>query len=128
MSTTHYLSERAKYSYILQLSKDQIRALEMNDMAAFDKILAAKRTIINSLTDARSLVANDPTLMTVVEQIKDSDKLTERLLYRRVGEIRRKMDEIQQFQMARRAYKKIGRKSPSFVTSNETPMVVDIRS
>ncbi len=128
MSTLSYINERAKYNYILSLSKNQIRALELNDMAGFSKILAAKHTLISSLRDGKKLLELDPTLQTVVNQINDSEKMTEKLLYRRLGHIRRQLSEIQEFNLARRAYKKISRKVPSFVMTSDTPMMLDQRS
>ena len=53
-------TERAKFGYLLELSQEQIQALESDDMYAFDRILAAKRTLIESLSNARGLMAADP--------------------------------------------------------------------
>lgn len=104
MSLTTGGAERAKYGYLLQLSQDQIQALESDDLYGFDRILAAKRTLIESLRDARGLIAGDPALATIVQHIQDSDKAAQRLLYRKVGAIMRQMSELQQQTKARRAY------------------------
>jgi hypothetical protein len=97
-------AERAKFGYLLELSQEQIKALESEDMFAFDRILAAKGAIIESLRDTRSLMAADPTLAGVVTRIQDADKLAQRLLYRKVGRIMREMNELNQQTKARSAY------------------------
>jgi len=119
MSLTSAFNERAKYNYLLQLSSEQIRALKLGDMPTFDRILAAKRAIIDSLIDAKNLVNSDSALRTMVEQIVQNDKTAERLLYRKVGYIRRQLSEINQFKKARRAY---GRNSAKI---NPGPFVID---
>ncbi len=43
--------ERAKFGYLLDLAQEQIQALESDDMFAFDRILAAKHSLIASLRD-----------------------------------------------------------------------------
>jgi hypothetical protein len=89
-------TERAKYGYLLQLSQDQIKALEVDDLFAFDRILSAKRSVIESLSDSQTLVAADPTLVTLVSEIEDTDKAAQRLLYRKLGRIMREMSELNQ--------------------------------
>ena len=98
-------TERAKFGYLLELSQEQVQALECDDMFAFDRILAAKRTLIESLSDARGLLAADPTLAGVVTRIQDADKMAQRLLYRKVGRIMREMNELNQQKKARGAYR-----------------------
>ena len=90
-------TERAKYGYLLQLAQDQIQALESDDLFAFDRILAAKRALIEGLVDARSLVSADPVLRKQAPQIQELDETAQRLLYRKVGRIMREMAELQQF-------------------------------
>ncbi len=97
-------TERAKFGFLLELSQEQVQALESDDLFAFDRILAAKRTIIESLHDARSVMAADPTLAGVVTRIQDADKMAQRLLYRKVGKIMREMNELNQQKKARGAY------------------------
>ena len=97
-------AERAKFGYLLELAQDQVTALETDDLYGFDRILAAKRTIIESLHDTRSLMAADPTLEGVVARIQDADKLAQKLLYRKVGRIMREMDTLNRQQKARSAY------------------------
>ncbi len=104
MSLASASTERAKYGYLLQLAREQIQALETEDLFAFDRILSAKKTLIESLVDGRAMMASDPTLRSVVTQVQDLDKTAQRLLYRKVGKIMREMAEIQQFKKARRAY------------------------
>ena len=97
-------AERAKFEYLLELAQDQVTALETDDLYGFDRILAAKRTIIESLHDTRSLMAADPTLEGVVARIQDADKLAQKLLYRKVGRIMREMDTLNRQQKAHSAY------------------------
>ncbi len=97
-------TERAKFGYLLDLSMEQVKALECDDMFAFDRILAAKRTVIESLKDPRGLLAADPTLASVVTRIQDADKMAQRLLFRKVGRIMREMNELNQQKKARGAY------------------------
>ncbi len=104
MSTATAATERANLRYILELSQEQVRALESNDLPAFDRILAAKRSLINGLTDARHLVASDPALASVVAAIREADGTTQRLLYRKVGRVMREINELNQYKRARGAY------------------------
>ncbi len=97
-------TERAKYGYLLQLAQDQVKALEAEDMFGFDRILSAKRVLIESLVDARALITGDPVLSKQVTQIQELDKTAQRLLYRKVGRIMREMSELQQYKKARHAY------------------------
>jgi len=119
MSAASTLNERAKYTYLLHLSNEQVRALKLGDIPTFDRILAAKRAIIESLVEARNMVKNDPSLMTVVDQIRLNDQAAEKLLYRKIGYIRRQLTDIHQFTRARRAY---GRNSARITTA---PFVID---
>ena len=125
MSLSSRSAERAKYGYLLQLAREQIQALETDDLFAFDRILAAKRTLIESLTDGRTLVASDPVLQKQVAQIQEIDASVQRLLYRKVGKIMREMAELQQFKKARRAYGL--RPSPKHF-SPDTPKFLDRHS
>ena len=104
MSTTAGSAERAKFGYLLDLSREQVQALECEDMFAFDRILAAKKTVIESLQDPRGTLAADPTLLSVVTRIQDADKMAQRLLYRKVGRVMREMNELNQQKKARGAY------------------------
>ncbi len=105
MSLSSSSAERAKYGYLLQLAQDQIFALESEDFFAFDRILTAKRTLIESLVDGANFVRTDPTLAGIVAQIEDRDKAAQRLLYRKIGRVMREMAEIQQHKKAGRAYR-----------------------
>lgn len=104
MSTASAATERAKLTYILDLSRDQIQALEADDFSAFDRILAAKRSLIGGLTETRHLVATDPALASVVTAIRDADGMAQRLLYRKVGRVMREINEMNQYKRARGAY------------------------
>lgn len=122
-------TERAKFGFLLELSLEQVQALEMDDLFAFDRILAAKRTIIESLHDARSVMASDPTLAGVVTRIQDADKMAQRLLYRKVGRIMREMNELNQQKKARGAYRPSpGRKAKPIGFLPDTPSYLDVKS
>ncbi len=105
MSVSTGSTERAKFGYLLDLSQEQITALECDDLFAFDRILAAKRTVTESLRDARAVLDADPTLLSVVTRIQDADKMAQRLLYRKVGRIMREMNELNHQKKARGAYR-----------------------
>ena len=128
MSLASRSAERAKYDYLLQLAREQIQTLEADDLFAFDRILAAKRTLIESLVDGRALMAADPTLRALVTQVQELDKTAQRLLYRKVGRIMREMAELQQFKKAKQAY---GRSAPPaglLRFTPEAPRFLDQRS
>lgn len=122
--------ERAKFVFLLELSQEQIQALECDDLFALDRILAAKRTVIESLNDARGLLAADPTLAGVVARIQDADKMAQRLLYRKVGRIMREMNELNQQKKARGAYRPSGERAPARPIGflPETPSYLDVKS
>jgi len=111
MSVSTGSTERAKFGYLLDLSQEQIKALESDDLFAFDRILAAKRTVAEGLRDPRAVLAADPTLLSVVARIQDADKMATRLLYRKVGRIMRELSELNQQTKARGAYDKTGKKA-----------------
>lgn len=130
MSLTAHTTERAKFGYLLQLAHEQIKALEMDDMNAFDRILAAKRALINGLTNARSLVEADQTLEGVIIQIQECDQAAQRLLYRKTGRIMRELSELQQAKKARRAYYKSAQAAPrrAYPFQPDTPRFIDQKS
>ena len=130
MSLAARNAERTKFKQLLALSQQQIEALESNDMLVFDQILAAKRTLIESLQDSQGSVDADPALESVVTRIQDADKAAQRLLYRKVGEIMREMNALNQQEKARGAYR---RERPSLAAKPigflpDTPMFMDARS
>ena len=113
MSTAAGNTERAKFGFLLELSQEQIHALECDDMFAFDRILAAKRTVIESMHDAQAVLSADPTLASVVTRIQDADKMAQRLLFRKVGKIMREMNELNQQKKARGAYRPSCKQTPA---------------
>lgn len=129
MSIATGSTERAKFGFLLELSLEQVQALETDDLFAFDRILAAKRTIIESLHDARSVMTADPTLAGVVTRIQDADKMAQRLLYRKVGRIMREMNELNQQNKARGAYRPTsGRTVKPIGFLPDTPSYLDMKS
>jgi len=109
-------SDREKLDFLLQLSLEQVRALEADDMNAFDHILAAKSAVINSFQDARALADSDSSLAGVILHIQDADKAAQRLLYSKTGRIMRQLTELGQQKRARHAYQ-----SPGGVRADASP-------
>jgi len=124
MSLSMTGSDRDKFFYLLQLSSEQIRALEADDMFAFDRILAAKDAVIASFHDARAMAASDASLGTVIQQIQDADQAAQRLLYRKTGRIMRELTEIRRQHKARQAYQ-APQSAPSGASPTDTPRFVD---
>lgn len=104
MSPAIDTAERAKLDYLLELALEQVQALEREDMCGFDRILCAKRGIIESMRDTCRLMAHDPTLEGVIASIKDADLAARKLLYLRMGQIMREMDTLNSKKKARNAY------------------------
>ncbi|MGI4791429.1 MAG: hypothetical protein ACRYFS_21585 [Janthinobacterium lividum] len=130
MSLASRNAEHAKFKRLLELASQQIKALEASDMLVFDEILAAKRTLIESLQDARGTLTADPTLEAVVSRIQDADKVAQRLLFQKVGQIMREMNSLNQQEKARGAY---GREKPTPIAKPigflpDTSMFMDVRS
>jgi hypothetical protein len=106
MSIGNSLSERAKFTYLLQLSQEQIRAIERNDMHAFDQILLAKGALIEGLGDAQEVIASDPGLAEVISRIKASEIEAQRKLNALLNDIKKKLNVIQGYKQARHAYRR----------------------
>jgi hypothetical protein len=106
MSIVARNAERAKLKRLLELSQQQIKTLESDDMLAFDEVLAEKRVLIESLPDGQAVLNADPSLGTVVARIQDADKAAQRLLYQKVGLIMREMNRANQQEKARSAYRR----------------------
>jgi hypothetical protein len=130
MSLAAKTTGRAKFDELLQLTHEQIEALERGDKKAFDLILAAKRALIDSFTDARSLIEADPALQDIVIQIQECDQAAQRLLYRKIGWVMRELCELQQAQRARRAYHKADMATPrrTYPFQPDTPRFIDRKS
>ena len=123
-------SQRCNFTYLLHLAQEQVRALETDDLNGFDRILAAKRTIIASFPDAARQVAADPVLAGIVRQIQDCDKAAQRLLYGRIGRVMRTLSELEQSKKARRAYGKAPASAPALPwrLAPDTPQFLDHQS
>jgi hypothetical protein len=105
MSLAANTSEREKYYQLLQLAQDQIKALEMDDLFEFDRIMAVKDDVIRSMGDSTGLLDVDPALANVCAEIQDRDKTAMRLLFDRLGRLKRQISELNQYQTARNAYR-----------------------
>jgi hypothetical protein len=128
MAPTTTAQNRAKFDKILQLSRDQYRAIESNDLDKFRSILTAKGDLIGSLSGTRQVVEQDPSIHAVIEQIKESEKKAENLLSQRLETIGLQLTEIHRARAAKCEYRKVNRKLPSFVPDPNTPMIFDRRS
>jgi hypothetical protein len=106
MSNRTPLSERAKYNYLLQLSTEQIKAIDCGDMQGFDRILVAKGAIIQSLADVAPLLASDPTLPGVIAQIKANEVAAQDHLQARMREVKDKLGQVAAKRTARNAYRR----------------------
>ena len=129
MSLAARSSERTKLQRLLELSQQQMIALESDDMLTFDALLAEKRTLIESLPNGRAILAADPSLQTVVNRIQDADKAAQRLLYQKVGLIMREMNRVNRQEKARGAYRRDPTGPPKplgFLP--DTPRFMDVRS
>ncbi|MDR3707237.1 MAG: hypothetical protein P4L33_02975 [Capsulimonadaceae bacterium] len=128
MAITRNLSERAKYTYLLQLSQEQIRAIERNDMHAFDQILLAKGSIIESLADPAELIKADPSLETIIERLKASEIEAQEKLNVLLNEIKTKLNTAQSYKQARHAYRRftpIGTSGYDFRLDKTIPRFID---
>lgn len=130
MSLAARSSERTKLKRLLELSQQQITALESDDMLTFDEVLAEKRTLIESLPNGQAILAADPSLQTVVTRIQDIDKAAQRLLYQKVGLIMREMNRVNRQEKARGAYRREVPTGPPQPVGclPDTPRFMDVRS
>ena len=128
MSLLDKMDERAKYTYLLQMSKEQIRAIEQRDVYGFDRLLRAKQAVIESLVDAQKFVASDPTLPAVIAEIQASEAEAQRILTERMAKIKRELTVIHQQKHARNAYRKykpVGRLPTGMNIDRNTPRFID---
>ena len=127
MSIGGSLSERAKYTYMLHLCREQIRVVSMGDMLALDRIMLAKKAIIESLNDPQSLMRNDPSVITIIEQIKQAEIESQSALQERMNVVKKKLTEVTKQQGARRAYRRYPASTHrmGFTVDQYTPRFID---
>jgi hypothetical protein len=121
--------ERDKYYRLLQLSSDQLDALQKDDMAGFARIMADKDALIASFGDGDGLLDNDPSLSSVVAQIVERDATAKSLLVSKLDRVRQQISELNRCTAARSAYGKSRhavRRLP-FVVAPDTPRFVDTK-
>jgi len=130
MSLAAHTSEREKYYQLLQLAQDQIKALEMDDLFEFDRIVAVKDEVIKSMGDSTGLLDTDPALASVCSEIQDRDKTAMRLLFDRLGRLKRQISELNQYQTARAAYRVSAQQltEQGRIFANGAPRIVDRKS
>jgi len=120
--------DRDKFDSILQLSHEQIEAIDSGDFERFQSILTRKGELIGSMQNTQSVIDTDPTVKGVIEQIKASEHDAEALLRTRLEGVKRQLTDLRQFQTAGSQYRRATRKTPKFATEPNTPMLFDYRS
>ena len=120
-------SERAKYLYLLQLCREQVRIARDGQMSALDRIVRAKQALIDSLVDPHLHMKNDPGLVGVIDQIKQAEKESQVVLQERMETVKNKITALNRFQGARRAYRRTPTVDPrlSFTVDQYTPRFID---
>ncbi|HEY3333075.1 MAG TPA: hypothetical protein VGK19_23785 [Capsulimonadaceae bacterium] len=104
MTAQDAMTERAKYSCLLQLSREQLKAIEHADTPAFERILVAKDALIRSLGDANALIETDPSVRALIEAIKLSEADAQTALQAKLEAIKGELNGMQQQASARNAY------------------------
>lgn len=130
MSPAANASEREKYYRLRDLANAQIKAIEREDFNEFDRIMAEKDDVIRGLGSIDALLDADPALSTVCDEIRDRDKTAMRLLFDRLGRLKRQIAGLNQYQTARNAYR-VGSqptKGPESLFANDAPRFIDKRS
>ncbi|MCW3058561.1 MAG: hypothetical protein JWQ02_382 [Capsulimonas sp.] len=95
---------RQTFEKLLTLSAAQIAALESDDMPKFDRILQEKHVVIGMLGGAREMIDADPSLQSLANRINASEETAQRLLFARIGEIRRELGDLRRQGKVRAAY------------------------
>jgi len=122
------VAERAKFSYLLKLSQEQIRAIEDDDMERVDRILTAKGTLISCLSNAKEASSLDAEIAMLVDQIKVSEEQATQMLEVKLNDIKHELIEIRVKHQARGAYFKfssIGPHGYDFRRDNTLPRFID---
>jgi len=127
MSIAGSLSERAKYTYLLHLCREQIRVVSLGDMMALDRIMLAKKAIIESLHDPQGLMKKDPSVIPVINQIKQAEVESQTILQERINVVKQKLAAVTKQQTARTAYRRYpaGTRKLGFTVDQYTPRYID---
>jgi hypothetical protein len=120
-------AEREKYYHLLQLARDQIRALETDDMREVDRIMGARDCVIRSFGCARGLVELDPALPSVAQQIRDCDKAAATMLDQKLARVKCDMAKLSRYRTARSAYRELASPAggPASGLATEVPRFID---
>jgi hypothetical protein len=127
MSTNQLFNLRSKFESILELSQDQLAALQNGDVMRFRHALAAKGAVIESIAGSMDNPITDPATLAIIENIQESERQSEILIKTRLSTTRQELAQMEQSKAATKAYTKLSRKTPSFVPSLETPLMFDHR-
>ncbi len=131
-NTPQSSAERAKYHAILQLSQQQIAALESDNFAVFQALLTAKGKLITNLEQAGTLLESDASFAALVERIRSCEQRSETLLTARLNQTRLRLGELRERKTARRAYESAERRrslslAPTLAVA-DTPRLFDLHS
>ncbi len=130
MSLARRLADRQKLTRLLELTLQQVSALETDDMARFDALLAERQVLVDGFAAGRdSFSAEHGASETLVARIQDADKAAQCLLYQQAGKVMREMNRLRQQEKARGAYFQ-GRSVPARPIGflPDTPAFMDTRS
>jgi hypothetical protein len=130
MSLAAHATEREKYYRLRELARKQIYAIEADDFFEFDRIMAEKDEVIATMGSTEGLLDADPALVTVCDEIRERDKTAMRLLFDRLGRLKRQITELHQYQTARNAYRAAAKPATEAerIFANNAPRFVDKRS
>jgi hypothetical protein len=103
-NTRSILEQRVKFERLRRLSEEQIRAIEANDMERVDGILAAKGVLIQTLSCATLAGSLDPELLSLLDQIKKTEKQAQSMLEAKLSGIGSELREIHGKKIAQGAY------------------------
>jgi hypothetical protein len=86
------------------LSKDQINAINDNDMLLFDNILASKSALIDSLPNVQTALDSDPTIHEIIVEIKMCEHLAQVKLEQQLSDIKQELKTARRHVRAGNAY------------------------
>jgi len=94
---------------------------------ALDRIMLAKKSIIENLRDPQGLMKSDPSVVTIVDQIKAAEIESQEILQGRINVVKQKLNEINRQQGARKAYRRYpaGTHRLGFTVDQYTPRFID---
>jgi hypothetical protein len=116
---------RSKFESILELSEDQLKALQCGNMPGFQHALAAKGAVIESMVGALTKPITDPIILAMVTKIQENEQKSESLIRQRLEGTRNELIKHEQTRSATKVYGKVGKKQPDFIPTSDTPVMFD---